>query len=137
MDITDVRWPSLRESARRFLTATNTVLFVPIEVVTEAHRLVQTIADNLPSKLDLPKVRAGDFSVEGLASFGKIEPELDICWVPGCKWNDFFTTVIQLLDAGYPGCIGCGGVNPDEEWNEAARRSHFLVLKNDRKTLRY
>ena len=84
------------------------------------------IADNVPSKLDLPKVVNGELAIVGLAQIGGIEPPLDICWVPNCGWSEFAEQVLDLLEAGYPGCIGCGGPGAEEEWNEEIRRGQFL-----------
>ena len=126
MEITDPRWPSLREAGRRFLKHPNVILSIPTNKRTDAHKLIQEISDNIPSKLDLPEIIDGDFSIIGLAEFGKEQPSMGVCWVPDCKWDDFFTTVIQLLEAGYPGCVGCGGADAEDAWDEAARRSQFL-----------
>ncbi len=126
MDMSDPRWPSLREAARRFLRIDGCTLSVPEGLEKDAWDIVQMIADNVPSKLDLPKVVNGELAIVGLAQIGGIEPPLDICWVPNCGWSEFAEQVLDLLEAGYPGCIGCGGPGAEEEWNEEIRRGQFL-----------
>ena len=127
MDMSDPRWPSLREAARRFLREDGCTLSVPEGLEKDAWAIVQMIADHVPSKLDLPKVVNGELAIIGLAQIGGLEPPLDICWVPNCGWIEFSEQVLDLLKAGYPGCIGCGGPGAEEEWNEEVRRGQFLA----------
>ena len=125
MDITDVRWPSLREAARRFLREDGCRLSVPQEYESRAWDLVQKISDKVPAKLDLPEVIIGELRVVGLAQIGGIKPEIEVCWVPEAKFSDFEEQVLDLLEAGYPGCIGCGGPGSEGEWNEVLRRAEI------------
>ena len=126
MDMTDPRWPSLREAARRFLREEWCTLSVPKQNISQAWDLVQAISDHVPERILLPEVVEGELAVVDLAKLGGTEPELNICWVPDCQWNDFYIQAIDLLEAGYPGCVGCGGPGAEGEWDEAARRSQFL-----------
>lgn len=125
MDITDVRWPSLREAARRFLREDGCTLSVPQEYEDRAWDLVQKISDKVPAKLDLPDVAIGELSVVGLAQIGGMMPEIDICWVPDSNFTDFEEQVLDLLEAGYPGCVGCGGPGSEGMWNESIRRAEI------------
>ncbi len=128
MDIGDVRWSSLREASRRFLRNEDLVLHVRHENKTSALHLVQNIADNIPSRLSLPTivVTERDYNfVEGLIQLNGTEPSEEICWVPGEVWDDFVEVCVELLEAGYPGCVGCAGPEAEEEWNEGFRRSSF------------
>ena len=125
MDITDVRWPSLREAARRFLREDGCTLSVPQKYESRAWDLVQNISDKVPSKLDLPEVIVGELRVVGLAQIGGIKPKIEVCWVPESNFSDFEEQVLDLLEAGYPGCIGCGGPGSEGEWNEPVRRAEI------------
>ena len=87
--------------------------------------LVQNVADYVPSKIHLPTVETGIFSIVNQAFFGTDEPSLDVVWVPNCTWKDFEEQVLDLLNAGYPGCVGCGGPGSEGPWDEASRRSEF------------
>ena len=45
---------------------------------------------------------------------GMIEPDEKVCWIEseiiqGWKW--LLESCQDLLEAGYPGCVGCGGPN--------------------------
>lgn len=126
VDMSDPRWPSLREAARRFLREEGCTLSVPTEFTNHAWKLVQSISDFIPERINLPSVVDGDFEIVGFAQFGGEEPSLEICWIPECGWEDFTQQVLELLEAGYPGCLGCGGPGIEEEWNERVRRSEFL-----------
>ena len=125
VDITDVRWPSLREAARRFLREDGCTLSVPEHLIEEAWQIVQKISDHVPEKLNLPSVVTGDLRVIGLAQIGGKEPTEDICWVPNSNWDEFSAQVLDLLSAGYPGCVGCGGPGAEGVWNELARREEI------------
>ena len=126
VQITDPRWPSLREAARRFLRTEGCNLQVSPENIKEANEIVQAIADHIPARLNLPVISVGLLSSEGLFQIGAHEPEIDICCVPDATWTDFKSQVIELLEAGYPGCIGCGGPGSEGVWNESARRQEML-----------
>lgn len=129
VDITDARWPSLREAARRFLREDGCVLSVPQNSENDAWALIQKISDYVPSKLDLPTVIIGELRVVGLAHIGGDEPSIDVCWVPESNWKDFSEQVLDLLEAGYPGCVGCGGPGAEGEWKEEVRREEMLGQK--------
>jgi hypothetical protein len=125
MDMSDERWQSLREAARRFLKADGCVLQVSIDNVTDAHKVVQAIADNIPSKINLPTIIEGELGVDGLFRIGGDEPSLKSCWVPGGTYEEFEEQVFDLLEAGYPGCVGCAGPGAEGVWDEKSRRANF------------
>jgi len=129
VDITDARWPSLREAARRLLREDGCMLSVPQDYENEAWDLIQKISDYVPSKLDLPNVMIGDLRVVGLAQIGGDEPSMEVCWVPESNWEDFSEQVLYLLQAGYPGCVGCGGPGAEGEWKEDVRRVEMASKK--------
>ena len=53
---------------------------------------------------------------------GPEEPNnIDCLWIPteiSTFWEDFEYKILHLVEAGYPGCIGCGGPGSEEAWNE-------------------
>lgn len=126
VEMSDPQWPSLREAARRFLKEEGCELSVPKEYSKQAWGLVQSISDNIPSRLSLPHVVEGEIMVKGLFQLGGEEPSVEVCWVPDCSWDDFCEQVMDLLVAGYPGCVGCAGPGAEGEWNEAVRRRQFI-----------
>ncbi len=125
--MTDVRWPSLREAARRFLKSESCILSVKEKDIESANILIQAIADHIPARLEFPLLKIGSLSAEGIFQIGGEEPADTICWVPRCGWTDFEQQVLDLLQAGYPGCVGCAGPGAEGEWDEAARRRLFLA----------
>ena len=130
VDMSDTRWASLREASRRFLKEEGVILEVPAEDKTAALHLVQSIADYIPSRLALPNIIQHDSkfqTVQGLFQLGGPEPNVETCWIPGEVWNDFLESCLDLLEAGYPGCVGCGGPGAEGPWNEESRRRSFLV----------
>ena len=80
MQINDLRWPSLREAARRFLRTEGCNMRVPKEHETDAHNIIQLISDYIPERLDLPIVSIGILSSEGLFQIGGLEPGIGTCW---------------------------------------------------------
>ena len=65
-----------------------------------------------------------------LVVIGLEEPSENVCWIEtpvekGWKW--LLEACEQLLLAGYPGCLGCGGANSEMLWNEKSFRE---VRKN-------
>jgi hypothetical protein len=128
VQINDLRWPSLREAARRFLRTEGCNILVPKEHETDAHKIIQLISDYIPERLELPLVKIGILSSEGLFQIGGLEPDIAICWVPEATWSDFEEQVIELLQAGYPGCVGCGGPGAEGEWNEVLRRKKMSEI---------
>ena len=126
VEMSDPQWPSLREAARRFLKEEGCELSVPKKYSKQAWGLVQSISDHIPARLLLPVVVEGEIMVRGLFQIGGDEPSMITCWIPDATWEDFSEQVLDLLEAGYPGCVGCGGPGAEGEWNEAVRRRQFI-----------
>ncbi len=130
---------SLGEAARRLLKCENARLIVPIEIISEAHKMALQISDELPSLVHEPKVELGaeenivraQSQNGSLFVFGGVEQTLDIVWVPIGRdeledvWRRFAQIVSDLLSVGYPGCIDCAGPAATEPWDEALSRSGF------------
>ena len=132
--MSDPRWPSLREAARRFLREDDCILSVEAININQAWSLIQSISDHIPSKTSLPNVIEGDFQIIGIADFGANEPDTKVCWVPLGNWPDFFEQVTDLLEAGYPGCIGVqvreqkvSGMRPLGEANLFAKKLPYFL----------
>lgn len=127
MDQSDARWGSLREAARRFLRTEGVRLGVPVHDRFSALKLVERIAEKIPERHQLPQIVEGFHKAEGLFQLGGEAPNEKLCWVPGNHlWNDFVSTCDELLEAGYPGCQGCGGTAALQTWNEVGKRKMML-----------
>ena len=61
---------------------------------------------------------------------GEISREMTSVYIPAddvsVKWNHLERMILELIDAGYPGCVGCGGPGADEEWDENKNR-HYIM----------
>ena len=54
--------------------------------------------------------------------------DMRVVWIPGdCLpiWNRFKDTVLRLVAAGYPGCVGCAGPAAELPWDEEASRQRL------------
>ena len=132
-------WPVVRESARRILKLEHILIKLPHELSFDYKFLCDEISNNIPSRLTFPEVQYGDYEKievkltkpeldydEILIEIGLDEPDENICWIEsdlnqGWKW--LLESCSDLLSAGYPGCIGCGGPNSEEPWEEVINRS--------------
>ena len=64
-----------------------------------------------------------------IVQLGGAEPDNSICWVPGILeniWIEFSKYANALSEAGYPGCLHCGGRDAGEEWDEGLRRTEMM-----------
>mgnify|MGYP001269157371 FL=1 len=61
---------------------------------------------------------------------GEISREMTSVYIPAddvsVEWNHLERIILELIDAGYPGCVGCGGPDADEEWDENKNR-HYVM----------
>ena len=61
---------------------------------------------------------------------GEIRREMTSVYIPAddvsVEWNHLERIILELIDAGYPGCVGCGGPDADEEWDENKNR-HYVM----------
>ena len=132
-------WPVVRESARRVLRLESILFKLPHELKSTFQKLCDEISNYIPTRLVFPKAEFGDFvSIEikllepeidltdTIVVIGMIEPDEKVCWIEseiiqGWKW--LLESCQDLLEAGYPGCVGCGGPNSEEPWNELDYRS--------------
>ena len=45
---------------------------------------------------------------------------------PSPAWEAVSKVSDELLRAGYPGCLGCGGPHAEGDWDEVASRRNML-----------
>lgn len=134
-------WPAVREAARRILRLDGITLHLPSRLMDQADELVVRISDAQPSRLTFPSmlsrerewVDAFEFNLDGgdldhIIRLGTEEPGRTTCWIPlsvDLAWQVVLEACFELLDAGYPGCIGCGGPNSEAPWDELASRKKW------------
>jgi hypothetical protein len=126
----------IAEAARRLLRTEDTKLIVPKHLMDEAFELSLAISDGIPKLVREPTVSLGDddsIQVQGLSQLGGQEPPLSICWVPihaddlDSIWSRWVLQIRDLVVAGYPGCVGCGGPGSEGVWDETASRARTRV----------
>ena len=52
---------------------------------------------------------------------GGEEPDCEIVWIPGDVvdiWCRYLRVLVDLANAGYPGCVGCAGPAAELTWDE-------------------
>jgi len=127
---------SIREAARRLLRFKTSKILLPKNYSNGAEDLILELLDIQPGNILEPEIVESEkletielFDSESkIVQLGGSEPEEFICWVPGSinlLWNDFCKYAIALSEAGYPGCLHCGGRDAGEEWDENKRRSQM------------
>ena len=141
MRIDDQLWPAVREAARRILREDSLTIRTPSQFVEEIERLVLMMGDAQPSRLSFPSVIEADtpsIDIEQdkqestkprhIVRLGPQEPAIDVCWIPlevDDAWTAIFDACEDLLEAGYPGCVGCGGPNSEVPWDEEKFRQSW------------
>ena len=134
MRITDPRWPAVREFARILLRTEALVVHGPKWLGVKIHALSVRLGDVQPSRTVFPAFEEDDDDKISLMLGGTDrmlaqctidEPSLETVWVPmetDTGWTSVSSVVEDLLNAGYPGCLGCGGSNTEGEWDETNSR---------------
>ena len=139
MRITDPKWPAVREFSRRILREETIQLTTPPEFEMDLINLVRMMSDKLPARLDFPKFdfhqdntitvrQQNDDDWNPIMHVGIEEPDAEVLWIPtGASeaWSTIRSTLAELLEAGYPGCLGCGGPASEEPWDADKSRQQF------------
>ena len=134
----DVRWPAVREAARRILRTRRVVIEVMQDDLELAHRLVMAISNANPAQLTLPEVHTAESAViwDGdadapLVVWDATADPRAVLFQPGHAHSVNFEEVAAmahtLIEAGYPGCLGCGGPGLEDPWDEEAWRSRQVT----------
>ena len=140
MRITDPQWPALREAARRILRLKEIRIIIPTEYHSITNEMILALGEKQPARLTFPQItEEPGIAVEMLTQEEELngiimqishnEPDSDILWIKGDNilWLDIIDACEELLSAGYPGCVGCGGPNSEQKWNESNQR---IVTRN-------
>jgi len=140
MRITDPQWPALREAARRILRLKEIDIIIPTEYHSITNKMILGLGEKQPSRLTFPQITEGqNITVEMLVIEQQLsgiiiqishnEPDSGILWIKGDNdlWHDILDACDDLLAAGYPGCLGCGGPNSEQKWDELNQR---IITRN-------
>ena len=141
MRITDPRWPAVREASRRILRLQQIRIMLPQKFHSMTNKMIVQLGKNQPSRITFPKlVECDKISIEmeieeeefsgTIVQVSHKEPDLETVWIRGGDdlWLDILNACEDLLFAGYPGCIGCGGPNSEKKWDET---EHRKIAKNN------
>ena len=131
-------WPVVRESARRILRNNAVSIVSRMDLNHEVIALSNIISENIPERITFPEYINSD--IENIQVFcendkkqilivqiGGFEPSEDVCWVNldlAYGFKSILHSCVELLEAGYPGCIGCGGSVDEERWDEKKFRTN-------------
>ena len=137
MRITDPRWPAVREFARTLLRTEALVVEGPPWLETLVHHMNARLGDVQPSRTRFPSYEStseprislrSPMNDQTLAQCSMEEPSIDVVWLPmetRDGWAALWAVSVDLLDAGYPGCLGCGGPHTEGEWDERGSRQNM------------
>jgi hypothetical protein len=147
MRITHPLWPAVREFSRRLLREDGLVLTVGVHQTERVNQLLLAMGDRQPERLTFPEVvvhptktltlqvrRHGKLTL--WATCSDVEPGPSVLWLPmdaDDALDSVFHASHDLLQAGYPGCIGCVGSVDETAWDEGAHRQRWvdLIMKGD------
>ena len=127
----------MREVARTLLRTPALCVLGPQWLAEQLHPLNLKLSDVQPSRTVFPThqlasenmlqfVDAEDNTL--IAQCSPHEPANQAVWLPMNAlegWRVITGVADDLLSAGYPGCLGCGGPHSDEDWNEEESRSRM------------
>ncbi len=127
----DDRTRSVRELARRILRSRGVIIRHPSEllVVEDLGVQISDLAPSLQFGVDF-RVREGEeVLIETLGEIGgriaTHPPKSEEVWLPlplVTTFEQLIGETLALARAGYPGCLGCGGPDAEEPWDEHAAR---------------
>jgi len=138
MRISDPRWPAVRELARVLLRTDDVEVRGPDWLKASILALGLRLADVQPARTLFPIFTPGDSDAISLLSptagveVGRCslgEPAPETVWLPmdpSEAWEAISTVTDDLLSAGYPGCLGCGGPHTEGDWDEPASRRSMM-----------
>ena len=125
---------ALWEICRRVLKSEKLNFIIDEHLDVNIQELNNKISDLAPTVLlDITKsksMNSKEIIIENnkeiIGIISKHEPkQLEIIWIensPILFWIDFEMRIVELVEAGYPGCIGCGGPGSEEAWDEEKNR---------------
>ena len=125
-------WPVVRESARRVVRIEKIIIQAPEEYSNDITQLCNLISEKIPQRSTFPshehtncdEIWIYDNTNDEpypIAYIGLSEPDNNVCWIELKIDQGFFSMLEsceQLLNAGYPGCVGCDNSLPEGRWNE-------------------
>ena len=129
-------WPVVRESARRVVRIQKISITAPEIFSSSIVYLTGLIRDNIPQRITFPLHQSHandevwiydntDTISKPIVYIGDSEPPIEICWIEmpiELGFSALMESCEQLLNAGYPGCVGCDESIPEGRWDEGKFR---------------
>lgn len=143
MRISDPRWPAVRELARIVLRTEDLVVEGPDWLQASVEDLSIRLSDVQPARTMFPQFVLGNPDAIAMivpetgAVLGRCsldEPGTETVWLfmePSEAWAAISTITDDLLRAGYPGCLGCGGPHTEGMWDERSSRQAMMNHRQD------
>jgi len=101
---------------------------MPSELSLEISDLAPSLHFGLESKVHSDTEIVVSLIGEDGGSIGMKEPDISQVWIPmenNVGFSELIEQVLKLAAAGYPGCVGCGGPDAEEMWDEKSIRLGF------------
>lgn len=129
---------AMREWARRFLRHSDIFTQSPTIISDKILSLHLYFNDNAPSQFSEIKqsinvresihLYSNDILIGQVG--GEIIDDLTSVYIPTDnifdKWDHLEKIIRELIHAGYPGCVGCGGPGAEEVWDEEINREYIM-----------
>ena len=129
---------AMREWARRFLSNSEILTNSPALIAEKILSLHLYFNDQAPSQFS--QIQQGINVEDSIYLYsneiligqvgGDIIDELSSVYIPAEnifeKWDALENMIRELIIAGYPGCVGCGGPGAEEVWDEGENRRYIL-----------
>ena len=129
---------AMREWARRFLRHSEIFTQSPTIISDKILSLHLYFNDNAPSQfseiiqsinvLESILLYSNDILIGQVG--GEIIDDLTSVYIPTDnifdKWDELDKIIRELIHAGYPGCVGCGGPGSEEAWDENKNREYIM-----------
>ncbi len=129
---------AMREWARRFLSHSEILFKSPASIAEKILSLHLYFNDHAPSQFsqiqqginveDSVYLYSNDILIGQVG--GQIIDELSSVYIPADniidKWDALENMIRELIIAGYPGCVGCGGPGAEEVWDEDQNRQYIM-----------
>ncbi len=125
---------AIAELARRILRSTGCIINHPSELEDEIKKISLKISDLAPTLIlgiqnNLHPSDSIIFTLEKTPKGGIISKECpgndDDVWIKGDynHWPLLKKSILELANAGYPGCVNCAGPAAELPWDEISSRS--------------
>ena len=123
---------AISELARRTLQSSDVTIRAGLQYGTDIERISTSLSDASPALM----IAANHIEVESNAIMieltdlpggiiGGEEPDGKLVWIPGDVadiWCRYLGVLVNLANAGYPGCVGCAGPAAELTWDELLSR---------------